>query len=1745
METLKGQVEKAQIEVETKIKESGELLQAVQKETEAVDDERKSADAERLKCSQLEAETVEHRERMDEELKETMPAFERAMKAVQSVEKRALSEVKSFHRVHESVRRVFAAVHVLLAKDTSLSSLVRRDMKRADLTMSWDFLKKEIGKVDAFLTALVKFKQRIDEKDVLRVNVEACRLLLDTDDLSVEDLTKKSSAAAKVCEWLFNILTYYDKFCEIEPKRIAAAKAEEEMLAAQKTLLVIEERIVELTVKLEGLRNRSDEAEKEKEKAVSLSLSLTRKLELSAKLLLALEGERGRWHTKKKRLEEERCTLLGDSLLASSLVSFIGPFPHQYRDRLVSSVWRPLLASLGIPSYLSSSSEVCSSLVSSSEVVLWRSQGLPNDTICVQNATIMAYSSRYLLLVDPELQALSWLKHRFSLTSSSSPPSSSSAPSSPPSSSSIAPLSTSFVCVQASEGFDSYKESLKLSIQKGGVFLLENIGHSIDSQLWDVITHRLPCSSSSFSPSSSSSPLSSPLSQSTVSVSVDGQHLLVHPDFQLILQTRSSAPRLRAELQAETTVLNFRITPAGLEEQLLFHTVGLERPDLQEKRDELQREMWRMEELMLNLEDDLLVSLSQSKGSLLEDERMVIELNNTKETSVEVALKMKEATAAQEEMEKGRERYRNCAKRAALVFLSLQDLSHLHPMYRYSLEAFTPILEQAVKAVQTIDEHRMSDKDEEKVRSLAVKLLQKTDRGHGPHVLSPTAIGLQSVVRSAVSQGSTQRHTEDLTSRITLFAYKYAARGLFESHRQIFAAMLYVRILFQDGCITQEEMEAALTVHHTGSTSTGANPSSSSSTSTSNATSTSLGGGLSGVSPSSPTSGGGGSTLLDGGAERQEDYHSLHFLSHSARLNVLSLQNITAFSSIVPDLLSGSRRWTAVVESNEPEEERLPRTWATNTQQQQQNEKERRGGIGVASSSASPSLSSSSSPFSPSLSGPTPESAADAASQAALQVRRELFHKYLLIRAIRPDRTLMALEHAIKHDPVMGEDYIGNSTWSVSEVWKDLSPTRPLLFLLTPGMNPSDDVRAYVESERWRRERGCDNPTFTSLSLGSGQEGRASQLLHNCYKNGGVLFLHNAHFASEWLLSVESLLMGATSNPPHQDFRLCLAAESDEKGSNALSFPTFLRQTSVKVTTEPPSSVLLNMQGSLERLPSSWYDLSPSKPIEYKGFLFVLCFLHAVFNGRSQYGPQGWNHAYGFGSQDLESCLRVLGHYLENRDVLSWPEIRYILGDILYGGHITDMWDRRLLQTFFSKYVQPSMFVDIELTRGFKLPSFHTLDLRERDEKTALLEYVKENFTTSGPHVCGLTSASQNELLVLNGKRLVEGMGKTTPNGVGGLQYLSLSSSLSSSSSCDGEMRKSDESRSLSFSVEETKHGESWSVSQKQRKIHIASDVKHILDSLPLFDLSLSLSSSTSSSPSSSSSLSLDTSSLLLHRECSSMNHILSLCMSSIRRLCDALNHTDGSLSDDLDDLSRHLIQDHVPPSWISALKTAASGGERDEPSLFLSSSSLKMWLTYLVKRYQQLSEWSDSGVLPSVVWLSGLFHPRPFLASILQRVARVDRSPLDKLVLSLRISRKHDASDPTSSSSSSTSTSHLTTPPSLSSSSSSSSSSPSPKHGCYITGAVLKGTSWDLSRSLLVPPKHDNTLDCVLPLVIVEAVSSSSLSALRNQVNLYECPVYSTAKRADSYLFSTFLPSAVEIPSCIISSVCIVLSNI
>ena len=77
-----------------------------------------------------------------------------------------------------------------------------------------------------------------------------------------------------------------------------------------------------------------------------------------------------------------------------------------------------------------------------------------------------------------------------------------------------------------------------------------------------------------------------------------------------------------------------------------------------------------------------------------------------------------------------------------------------------------------------------------------------------------------------------------------------------------------------------------------------------------------------------------------------------------------------------------------------------------------------------------------------------------------------------------------------------------------------------------------------------------------------------------------------------------------------------------------------------------------------------------------KSILFGLCHFHAVMMERKLYGPMGYNMMYPFAVGDLRDSAASHQPHGEQRGGKIPMDLKYLFGEIMYGGHIVNDFDR-------------------------------------------------------------------------------------------------------------------------------------------------------------------------------------------------------------------------------------------------------------------------------------------------------------------------------------------------------------------------------------------------------------------------------------------------------------------------------------
>ncbi|XP_043475594.1 dynein axonemal heavy chain 6 isoform X1 [Leptopilina heterotoma] len=623
------------------------------------------------------------------DLEAAMPALEEAQKALESLNKNDINEIKVFNSPPPLVRYVMEAVNLLLGEK-----------------LDWTTARVVLGDLH-FLDRLIQYpKDEINDKLLKKLQD-----YINNPNFLPHLVAKQSKVCKSICIWVRAIDGYAKLFRIVHPKRLKLYAAEKELRAIMDVLEQKQQQLREVENKINKLRREYKEAvDNLTSLEYNIELSETR-LNRSGRLTSALADEEIRWQENMKNFDRQMENFIGDSLVAAGALAYLGAFTSEYRRELLTK-WLKNCNEKKIP--ITENFNLINVLIDPYEIRLWNSFGLPRDQVSTENAIFVTQAEKWSLMIDPQEQANRWIRN-------------------------MEQENKLKICKLTDGNLMRIMESC---IRIGSPILLEDVGETLDPSLEPVL-------------------LKQTFLQGGRKVIRLGESDIEYDDnFRFYITTKMSNPHYLPEICIKVTIVNFTVTPSGLEEQLLADVVRLEKPELEKLRNELIAKINADKNQLKNIEDKILSLLFSSGDNILDNEELIETLNNSKETSAIIFTRLIETEATEEKISVTRDKYRSVATRGSVLYFVVADLAEIDPMYQYSLKYFNQIFNNVIE---------MSEKSE----NLEIRL-------------------------------------KTLYDEITLAIYTNVSRGLFERHKLVFSLMLNIAIFLNLRIITYSQWDFLL-----------------------------------------------------------------------------------------------------------------------------------------------------------------------------------------------------------------------------------------------------------------------------------------------------------------------------------------------------------------------------------------------------------------------------------------------------------------------------------------------------------------------------------------------------------------------------------------------------------------------------------------------------------------------------------------------------------------------------------------------------------------------------------------------------------------------------------------------------------------------------------------------------------------------------------------------------------------------
>lgn len=459
-------------------------------------------------------------------------------------------------------------------------------------------------------------------------------------------------------------------------------------------------------------------------------------------------------------------------------------------------------------------------------------------------------------------------------------------------------------------------------------------------------------------------------------------------------------------------------------------------------------------------------------------------------------------------------------------------------------------------------------------------------------------------------------------------------------------------------------------------------------------------------------------------------------------------------------------------------------------------------------------------------------------------------------------------------------------------------------------------------------------------------EETAENLVITGQQRGYWILLQNCDLLPEWLKELEKILEDL--DKANTDFRLWLTTRPTKQ------FPLGILQKQIKIVTEPPAGIKNNMEDIISKIDNK--SLQSQKHYGYKPLAYVLTFLHAILLDRTKYGKIGWNVAYDFNFSDFKISYELLQLYLnkslENKeDSVPWNQLKYLIGEAMYGGRVTDDYDRRTLMTYLDEYMGDFLF-DKNHEFVFAKTSDYKYTLPDYNEKDELMNLLKELRSSDQPIAFGLHPNAEITYYSNDAKQLWTNF--LMMQSVGSQGGNSLEQARQIESIADKILDHSD----FDEDVEKLRI-EAFERAQKKG------------------DAGLSPSE------------------VVLYQELERFKKLSLKITSQLHDLKRALSGIIG-MSAQLEELQISLYNGFLPDQW-----------RRLAP---FTQKKLVSWIQHFRKRKEQYRSWLKRE--PPVMWLSGLHIPESYLTALVQTACRLKSWALDKSTLFTTVTEITDASE-------------------------------------------------------------------------------------------------------------------------------------
>ncbi|KAI6653765.1 Dynein heavy chain 6, axonemal-like [Oopsacas minuta] len=629
-----------------------------------------------------------------EKYEELRPELEEALREIQLLKKSDIVEIRRYAHPPDIVQQVMTALCLLLQQPSD-----------------WISIKQMLATRD-FILMIINFEKDQVSDDTL----EKLQVYINDPRFHPDNVDRVSGACKSICKWMFAVEKYCKVYRLYEPRRKDYLRSKHLEKETRMELKQSHDKLLEIE---KSIRKTEVSREKARREKYGLGVRLTKlkdKLERANFLRKTLEEEQVRCKEMREEVSEKIKTILGDCLISSAGISYLGPFPVRYRQNMLSQ-WKDMCWVAKIP--VSSKYSFSNHLISEEHYDIWYTQGLPRDKGSIENAVLIEKGFRWPLIIDPQQLANKWIEQRERENN----------------------------LVISDYANVNLSDCIAMAIDNNRPLLIQNIPETLPLSLDSLL-----------------------LREDTIDNSESISLFEKHGDstFRLYMTCNLPFPRFQPYVYIRTNVINFSISEESMEDMLLAEAVAIQDPELNQQKTQLlsklpscYKELWAIHASIDSI-------LQRKVYDVLDNPHHTNTLASNIKRRDEIRTVISEAKCAQDDINKIKSSYGPIAKRGSLLYSIACDLSQLNHMYHFSIYWFIQFYKNCIKPstkslISSPKKTHIGMIGEYKIEKLLNKLTHKFYIQIGTAIFSKHLLPFSLTLCSQLLISSPQREENSLT----------------------------------------------------------------------------------------------------------------------------------------------------------------------------------------------------------------------------------------------------------------------------------------------------------------------------------------------------------------------------------------------------------------------------------------------------------------------------------------------------------------------------------------------------------------------------------------------------------------------------------------------------------------------------------------------------------------------------------------------------------------------------------------------------------------------------------------------------------------------------------------------------------------------------------------------------------------------------------------------------------------------